>query len=262
MRDNTLFIVAEPVLEGKTLRLLEQQGLLNLDAACLVSNSGFYLDSEERFADLKRLNGTYHSVISVSKTAGFHNPAKIGRLATLLSAGGTVFIQEPETAGGLLHKSVLFSGLQNCQDGSAFSSGAVAVTAQKPAWDQGAKQMLKKRMAQKATEKAKVWTVVGDEEDDDMIDDENLLTEDDLKRPVVSANDDCEVGKGGKKACKNCTCGRADGTLTEEQMNNPTSACGSCYLGDAFRCSTCPYRGLPAFKPGEKITLPTDVVDV
>lgn len=47
---------------------------------------------------------------------------------------------------------------------------------------------------------------------------------------------DCEVGKA-RKACKNCTCGRAEAEaeegklqkldLTRDQINNPRSACGS-----------------------------------
>ena len=49
---------------------------------------------------------------------------------------------------------------------------------------------------------------------------------------VSSSKDDCEVGAAGRKACKDCTCGRAEGeapkALTREMLDNPTSGgCGS-----------------------------------
>lgn len=58
------------------------------------------------------------------------------------------------------------------------------------------------------------------------------------------------------KPCKNCTCGRLEQENGGVKQGQPVkSECGKCYLGDAFRCEGCPYRGMKAFEPGEKIIL-------
>ena len=62
-----------------------------------------------------------------------------------------------------------------------------------------------------------------------------------------------------KKPCRNCNCGlkeeQEEKAKAEQPRGKPKSGCGSCYLGDAFRCSGCPYSGMPAFLPGEKVQL-------
>jgi hypothetical protein len=126
-----------------------------------------------------------------------------------------------------------------------------------------------------------------DDGDDAVLDEAELLTEEDRRvqaaqREAAAASGAAAAAAGGgcaptRKACANCSCGRAEAEaaaaargeeaprakLTADMLEKPGEAggCGSCALGDAFRCEGCPYRGLPAFKPGEKIMVPAGFLD-
>ncbi|XP_072728012.1 anamorsin isoform X1 [Ciconia boyciana] len=143
----------------------------------------------------------------------------------------------------------------------------VQMEGRKPSFEVGSSSQLKLSFAKKpgpsgkpsvdpAT--AKLWTLSANDMNDeemDLLDSDELLDSEDLRKPDPSflrAPSCKEMGK--KKACKNCTCGLAE-ELEQEKTSQPKSACGNCYLGDAFRCASCPYLGMPAFKPGEKILL-------
>merc|ERR1712187_466136 len=99
----------------------------------------------------------------------------------------------------------------------------------------------------------------------EVIDEDALLG--DVPKPVGKGKSDCG---SAPKACANCSCGRKeleDKVGAEEakkrlEQGKERSACGSCYLGDAFRCDGCPYKGLPAFKPGSgQLGVKVDVAD-
>ncbi|XP_044592646.1 anamorsin homolog isoform X2 [Cotesia glomerata] len=91
--------------------------------------------------------------------------------------------------------------------------------------------------------------------DDDIIDEDDILDDEDKAKPDSSSLKVCGT-TGKRKACKDCTCGLAQ-ELSEAKLDlkDQKSSCGNCYLGDAFRCGSCPYLGMPAFKTGEKVLI-------
>ncbi|ANB15936.1 Dre2p [Sugiyamaella lignohabitans] len=126
-----------------------------------------------------------------------------------------------------------------------------------------------------------------DLDDDDELIDENDLMSDESSLPaaiVIPAKCDPGPGRKRRKACKDCTCGLKEVeeqeleeqekklqevasknvvTLGSDDMaeidftvpGKAVGGCGSCALGDAFRCDGCPYLGLPPFKPGEIVSI-------
>jgi anamorsin len=118
-----------------------------------------------------------------------------------------------------------------------------------------------------------------DDDGEDLIDENELL--DGPLPSAIKIPEKCQPpdGKRRRKACKDCTCGLKELELQEEEAQRAkqsnvvslsvddtaeldftvpgkaTGSCGSCALGDAFRCDGCPYLGLPPFKPGQVVSL-------
>ncbi|XP_066348511.1 anamorsin homolog [Miscanthus floridulus] len=206
------------------------------------------------------------AVLAVIKNVESLREQLVSEISRVLKAGGRVLVQGPAPSSSQkpnadIERKLLMGGFAEVQSSAANSQDSVqsvTVKAKKASWSVGSSFPLKK-----ATKATRALPKIQIDDDSDLIDEDSLLTEEDLKKPQLPVVGDCEVG-AAKKACKNCTCGRAEAEaeekvgkleLTAEQINNPQSACGSCGLGDAFRCGTCPYRGLPPFKPGEKVSL-------
>uniref|UniRef100_A0A6M2F894 Anamorsin homolog n=1 Tax=Populus davidiana TaxID=266767 RepID=A0A6M2F894_9ROSI len=205
-------------------------------------------------------------VIPIFRSIEFPGDLLVKEMFRVLKPGGTILIYSSQQSvigetdkaiSGLKRKLLLggFLEAEALQPKSVGLSNVVhsfGVKAKKPSWNIGSSFALKKSI--------KSPIKVQNDDYSDLIDEDSLLTEEDLKKPQLPPVGDCEVGST-RKACKNCTCGRAEEEEkvklgpTMDQLNNPQSACGSCGLGDAFRCGTCPYKGLPPFKLGEKVSL-------
>jgi hypothetical protein len=128
---------------------------------------------------------------------------------------------------------------------------------------------LRSRNPSSSSKTAKLWALSKNGADTPKIDESSLLTDEDLKRRETIQRPDCDV-KRTRKACKNCSCGlrellleekddlpaslgggkqvvgdqpKTNGAVKTVGTGAPTSSCGNCALGDAFRCESCPYIG-------------------
>lgn len=171
------------------------------------------------------------------------------KLVTTLKLSGLVAVEKPvevsmdETVGEEIRESL------NLPPGAHFH--VVEISCKTPNFAPGSSQKLKN-----TTKKMQVWSLDINDDDVAMVDQNDLLAEEDKLRPDEASLRVCGT-TGKRKACKDCSCGLAEELADgiEPLKKSVNSSCGSCYLGDAFRCASCPYLGMPAFKPGEKIQL-------
>ncbi|KAJ1886493.1 electron carrier [Coemansia sp. RSA 455] len=191
---------------------------------------------------------------------------------------------QPVSEPGLLELAENHWKLSTAKDFVVSAAGRVltaTASAAKPAYNVGAAAALsfgKKAKAKEATSSnaiapKKAWMLNVDSDDEAEIEDQDeLLEEEDLAKPDAASLARPDGAAPKRKACKNCTCGLAEGNMVDDSeackptekpkrltrpvdVVNVKSSCGNCSLGDAFRCSSCPYLGQPSFKPGEKVVL-------
>ncbi|CBZ55516.1 hypothetical protein NCLIV_059410 [Neospora caninum Liverpool] len=181
-----------------------------------------------------------------------------------VAPGGFVLVAEgsgdAEQARRLMKRLLVYEGLVSATDSEVASFVAdhltgfetpIMWTGRKPTWAAGAADTVSGSNGVVASGSNEV-------DADDLIDEATLIDPAEAYQPLGKDRSSCA---SRPKACPNCTCGRkeaeeaAEKTRRKLESGEIRSSCGNCYLGDAFRCAGCPYRGMPAFKPGEKVSL-------
>ncbi|KAL8455314.1 hypothetical protein Emag_000898 [Eimeria magna] len=193
-------------------------------------------------------------VLSINSKHKEASAAAAGSLLSLLSADGLliVFIDGPDAAETLraLERSFLYAGFIS-HSNDELPTEISKVLEQHPGIHLGAWK--RPRWAIGAS------SALGGEAGD-LVDEDALIDSAETYKPMGKGRSDCAARP---RACANCTCGRkeeeeaAEKEAFKKQLETGAvrSSCGNCYLGDAFRCAGCPYKGLPAFRPGEKVDL-------
>jgi len=177
-----------------------------------------------------------------------HTFELLSEVIRILKPNGVFYANEKN--GSTLSSNLKLTGFSKID--SKYKGEIVEFSAHKPNFEVGASSQL-------SFGKTAVWSLSDSLVDDqvELINEDDLLDDNDLLKPTSESLKVCGT-TGKRKACKDCSCGLAEELSGGKEVATATtgkSSCGSCYLGDAFRCASCPYLGMPAFKPGEKVQL-------
>ncbi|KAF4524869.1 hypothetical protein B566_EDAN011198 [Ephemera danica] len=211
------------------------------------------LENADRLVKDEQQTGTTYDVILSGVTTPrtlHHDVPLLGKFLRLLRPTGTLIINESGDCNKEeLAQKLVRSGFTDVTP-TKVTSELVEFVSNKPNFEVGSSTLL--QFGKKP--EGNVWKL-DDNVEEDLIDPDSLLDEEDFKKPDPESLRVCGT-TGKRKACKDCSCGLAEELAAGKAAQEPkASSCGSCYLGDAFRCASCPYLGMPPFKPGEKVAI-------
>ena len=234
---------------------------------------------------MESIEATLRSDLNSFQSSEQLSPETLANFFDLLQPGGRVGIVvvlkkgggEEDSSSAMMHKEVskrlTLEGFEDVvvseTQTSVSGTSATKVSGRKPTWERGVTFSLGEKKTKKTlvSKASGAWEEDEDDREDEMIDEDALLTEKDKAKPTTAEGE----GVGcppTRKPCKDCTCGRkeeeemkenatpASSVVKMDLENDPNdetfkSACGNCALGDAFRCAGCPYLGQPAFKEND-----------
>ena len=286
-----LIVTSARALPASTVSSCVSAYGLDPDAALVLTHCALAPDGT--FAGALAAPQSVDTLVSLADDPdNWHAPEVLAAASRALRPGGSfvaatlVGVRAEHTAEHTARAAVvakcLVAGLvpANAESETRPAGVAFAVAATKPAtWEKGAAFSLKsRRLKENAEPRTNLpaagsgdpasWKVLNTAEDD-LLDDDELLDESELRAgadeaAAAKASGGCATSKS---ACKNCSCGRAEaeaaagdgGVLSEEQKKEFKSACGNCYLGDAFRCAGCPMLGQPAGAPAGSTKVTVDL---